>query len=89
MTETTGGRVLADSNVLVYAYDLDEPLKQGQAAALLSDLMSAGRLILSAQCLNEFFNTVTNKKKPRPLPADEAKKAVRSFIAATRPHLRV
>jgi hypothetical protein len=33
----------------------------------MSDLIRANRLCLPAQVLNEFFNTVTNKKKPRTL----------------------
>ena len=83
MTATAAGRVLVDTNVLVYAYDRDDPAKQTAAINLLSGLMSSGRMVLSTQCLNEFYSIVTSKKKPLPMSPDLARRAVVGFIAAS------
>jgi predicted nucleic acid-binding protein len=63
-----------DTNVVVYAFDDDEPDKQEQARDLLSDPGDV-RLVLSTQVLAEFFVTVT-RKLARPLDADPARQAV-------------
>ncbi len=55
------GEILADSNLLVYAYDRSEPEKQRIAAQLLSRLFEAGTGVLTTQVLAEFFVIVTRK----------------------------
>ena len=49
---------LIDSNVLVYAYDPSDSVKQGRAAEIIDTLIEQRRAILSSQCLSEFFNSV-------------------------------
>lgn len=63
-----------DTNVVVYAFDDDEPDKQERARDLLSDPGDIG-LVLSTQVLTEFFVTVT-RKLARPLEQGTARQAV-------------
>ena len=51
--------ILIDTNVLIYAHDSAEVVKQKQAIQVLDHLVlyDVGRL--SAQCLSEFFSVVT------------------------------
>jgi predicted nucleic acid-binding protein len=71
------GKVFLDTNVLVYAVDEDEPDKRERARRLLAadGEGSAGRFVLSAQVLSEFYVTVT-RKLARPLAEDVAAAAV-------------
>lgn len=55
--------ILIDTNVLVYAYDRGEHLKQQQANRILDDLFNTGAGILSAQSLAEFFRAVTRGER--------------------------
>ena len=51
--------ILVDTNVLVYVYDPRDHVKQRQAAIVLDKLIRTQQVVLSVQCLTEFFNTVT------------------------------
>jgi predicted nucleic acid-binding protein len=51
--------VLVDTNVVVYAYDLGEPVKGEQATIVLRRLRDYGRGRLSTQVLGEFFRVAT------------------------------
>jgi predicted nucleic acid-binding protein len=57
--------ILIDTNVLVYAHNRSEPVKQKQAIDLLKMLQVAGGGHLSAQCLSEFFSAVTRGTVPK------------------------
>jgi len=57
--------ILIDTNVLVYAHDRGEFIKQGQAIEILGHLQAAGSGRLSAQCLAEFFSAATRGPRPR------------------------
>ncbi len=61
-------RAFLDTNVLVYAFDHDEPAKCERAQHVLASA-EPGALAVSAQVLGEFYVTVT-RKLARPL--DEA-----------------
>ena len=65
----------ADTNVLVYAYDLDEPAKRGRARQIMSELGLRGDLSISTQVLKEFYS-VTTRRLRRPLTPDQAARAV-------------
>lgn len=54
-------RVFVDTNVLVYAYDIDAGPKHRIALEVMKDLWLSGRGILSTQTLQEFFVTVIGK----------------------------
>ena len=72
--------VFVDSNVLVYARDAGEAIKQPQALAWLEHLWRTRSGRLSFQVLQEFYVTVTKKFDPGLTPAD-AREEVRSFLA--------
>jgi len=72
-------KVLVDTNVLVYAYDLSEPPKQLQAIELLDALMQRQQGVISTQILSEFFNAVT-RRIAKPLSLEEAKASVHNYV---------
>jgi predicted nucleic acid-binding protein len=60
-----------DTNVLVYNFDLNEPVKGPSAQALLLQIFAAGQPVISTQVISEFYWAVT-RKIPAPLSHDEA-----------------
>ena len=77
----SAGRCLVDTNVLVYAYDHSDRVKQERAFEVLDRLASSARAVLSAQILSEFFVVVT-RKIPDPLPMREAVRSVENYLRA-------
>lgn len=73
--------VLIDTNVLVYAHDRSEPIKQAHALTVLDRLQTAGISALSVQTLSEFFNATTRRIKS-PLSLDAAARQVERFVRA-------
>ena len=69
-----------DSNVLVYAFDVDSPSKRKRATRVLSECASAGEVLISTQVLQEFYVAVT-RKLARPLGGDAALDATRELAA--------
>jgi len=67
-----------DTNVLIYAHDVDAKGKHQVAKDLLSRLWSERSGILSAQVLQEFYVNVTRKIRS-PLRKDAARLAVNSY----------
>lgn len=74
---------LIDSNILVYAHDSREHIKQQQAVELVDVLTYRGLTILSVQCLTEFFRTV-RWKLPEPLTHAEALEQIELFTRTCR-----
>lgn len=72
-------RYLADTNLLVYAYDRSEPEKQARALEVLDELVKTGAGALSAQILAEFFNVVT-RKLLKPLSVTEGYESVGNYL---------
>ena len=68
-------RVFLDTNILVYAYDKNEPEKQIRAQDILKAAIEEESGIISAQILGEFFVVVTRRIK-EPLPIDDAEKII-------------
>ena len=56
--------ILIDTNILVYAHDRGEHVKQQQSIRLLEALRPMGVVRLSAQCLAEFFRATTRGVHP-------------------------
>lgn len=56
--------VLVDTNLLVYAHDPSDPIKQAEAIDVLAHLHSIGIGRLSTQTLGEFFAATTRGKAP-------------------------
>lgn len=76
----TGGRtsILVDTNVLVYAYDPSDVVKQQRAQQVIG-LLSDGGGLLSVQVLSEFYWTVTRKIQP-PLSSERAAQSVENYL---------
>lgn len=53
--------VFVDTNVLIYAHDVDAGDKRARAAAILGELWATRRGALSTQVLQEFYVNVTRK----------------------------
>jgi predicted nucleic acid-binding protein len=64
-------KVFLDTNILVCAYDENEPKKQQKAQDILTDGIEQESSFLSVQVLGEFFNVVT-RYIPQPMSSDEA-----------------
>ncbi len=75
------GRILVDTNVVVYAYDRSESARQAQAMQVLDDLIVSRTGVISAQVLIEFFNAVT-RRIAAPLTLEEAHERIRNLIMA-------
>lgn len=74
------GKVFVDTNVLIYAHDLDAGPKRRVAAAILKELWSTRLGVLSTQVLQEFYVNVT-RKIPSLLTPAVARGIVRSYCA--------
>jgi predicted nucleic acid-binding protein len=73
-------RVFVDTNVLIYARDLDAGLKHDRAAAIIADLWEKENGIISVQVLQEFYVNVT-RKIARPMTPAAARGIIRNYLA--------
>lgn len=64
-------RVFLDTNVLVYAYDTHDPVKQKRAQDLLLRGLQREDAVVSTQVLGEFFVAMTRKVRS-PISAEDA-----------------
>src|SRR5258706_16398065 len=71
--------VFVDTNVLIYARDGREPLKQSVANQWLEKLWAERTLRTSMQVLSEYYYNVTRKTKPA-ISADVAWEQVQSLL---------
>jgi len=69
-----------DTNVLIYAYDSSEAVKQPLAQAALQELWATRQGVLSTQILQEFYSVATSKLKLAMSPAD-AREIVQLYSA--------
>jgi predicted nucleic acid-binding protein len=60
IASTNSPCVFVDTNVVVYAYDLDDPRKHLIASELIEQFSNQHRLVWSTQVLNEFWVTEDN-----------------------------
>jgi predicted nucleic acid-binding protein len=72
-------RILVDTNILIYAYDIENPEKQAKAFQIIDRLASTQKGVISAQILGEFFVTVTQKLKT-PLDAATAYQSIQNYM---------
>ena len=61
-----------DTNVIVYAYDDDEPDKQAVARRLLKESVRHDRTVISVQVLGEFYHVVTRRAQSPMTPGQAA-----------------
>src|SRR6266702_1419545 len=71
-------KVFVDTNILVYAHDIDAGTKQRTAHTLLLRLAQGRTGVLSMQVLQEFYVTAT-RKLITPRPKSEARAVVDDF----------
>jgi predicted nucleic acid-binding protein len=71
-------KTFIDTNVLIYAHDVDAGAKHQIARAVLRELWSERTGILSVQVLQEFYVNVT-RKTPSPLSKELARSVVSSY----------
>ena len=71
-------KTFVDTNVLIYAHDVDAREKHETAKSLLRELWSERSGLLSMQVLQEFYVNVT-RKIPRPLSKQSARLVVNSY----------
>jgi predicted nucleic acid-binding protein len=71
-------RTFVDTNVLIYAHDVDAKAKHEVAKSVLRELWSQRSGVLSMQVLQEFYVNVT-RKIASPLPKDVARLVVSSY----------
>ena len=63
--------LLIDTNLLVYAFDQNDPVRQDRAVKLLREIELRGIGRLSVQALAEFYSASTRRLRP-PLTPNEA-----------------
>ena len=73
-------KVFVDTNILIYAHDLDAGDKQVHAARQLRELWEHGNGMLSVQVLQEFYANIT-RKIPQPLSLAQARGLVQLYTA--------
>ena len=78
------GKSFIDSNVLIYAHDVDAEAKHDTAKAILKELWSERTGLLSLQVLLEFYVNVTRKIK-KPLRKGSARAVVENYGTWCRP----
>jgi len=71
-------RTFVDTNVLIYAHDVDAKAKHEIAKRVLSELWSERSGAMSLQVLQEFYVNVTQKIKA-PLSRSAAREVVRDY----------
>lgn len=72
-------RIIVDTNILLYAYDLGAPVKQPRAVATLDRLVQQGLGVITPQVLAEFYVNATRKLEP-PLTAGEAYARLQNYV---------
>ena len=71
-------KTFIDTNVLIYAHDVDAGAKHETAKAVIDELWNERTGILSVQVLQEFYVNVT-RKIPTPLSKESARLVVSSY----------
>jgi predicted nucleic acid-binding protein len=80
VTSGTIDKTFVDTNVLIYAHDIDAGRKHDVAKAVLRDLWAERAGVLSTQVLQEFYVNATRKLK-KPLARQEALTVVETYAA--------
>lgn len=73
-------KAFVDTNVLVYAHDLDAGERHHVAARVVAELWETRRAVISTQVLQEFYVNVT-RKIPSPLARASARQIVKAYAA--------
>ena len=73
-------RIFVDTNVLIYAHDLDADRKHAIASDLLKNLWEEETGLLSTQVIQEFYVNIT-RKIPHPLTPVEARGFILNYFS--------
>jgi predicted nucleic acid-binding protein len=74
------GKIFIDTNVLIYAHDLDAGKKQTIAVKIIKDIWESKNGVISPQVLQEFYINVT-KKILKTISPMEAREIIRSYMS--------
>ena len=74
-----GERIIVDTNVLLYAYDRGQSVKQPRALEVLDHLALQRMGVLTSQVLAEFFVNATRKLQP-PLSIEETYHCIENYL---------
>ena len=74
-------RAVVDTNVVVYAYDMDDSRKHSIARELLVGLSNENRLVWSTQVFNEFCAVAMSPKRKSTLSPDQITIILRELAA--------
>jgi predicted nucleic acid-binding protein len=55
------GKYFIDTNIFIYSFDRDQPVKQKKSMELIQDGLGTGIGIISTQVIQEFLNVATRK----------------------------
>lgn len=72
------GKCFVDTNILIYAHDVDQKRKNPVARKLLVELVRTRTIVLSPQVLQEFYVNVT-RKIAKPIAKRVARDIVNDF----------
>ena len=75
----TNGKTFVDTNILIYAYDVDAGAKHTKAKALLKELWLNRDGLISTQVLQEFYVNATRKIR-MPLPKPVARAVIADYV---------
>ena len=65
-----------DTNILVYAHDTEDTVKQQKAQAVIFEGIRSEKAVISTQVISEFYVIITKKIKS-PLPRSKAKEEIK------------
>lgn len=82
---TDAMRIAIDTNVLIYAEDLDDPSRGVAAREILAAVARRHEPVLPVQVLGEFFRTLRRKAKLEPTAAATAVRRWRRFADLAAP----
>lgn len=74
------GKVFVDTNILVYAHDLDAGQKHQTARKSIETLWENRCGMLSTQVMQEFYITLT-RKITRPVPGNTVRSILRNYLS--------
>ena len=73
------GKAFVDTNIMIYAHDLDAGQRNRISAKILRDLWEQRIGTISTQVLQEFYVNVT-RKIPNPLSKSQARSIIESYL---------
>lgn len=72
-------KIFVDTNIIIYAHDLDSGPKHDIAKTIIEDLWEEKSGIISTQVLQEFYVNIT-RKIPTPLPPAQARGVIENYL---------